>query len=82
MTPPAVSQILERFVGVIAMVVLAYLLLPYGLTCRRRAAFGAIPGSLAGLVVLSYFYHRARKTWQAKSTDKITESEGKVDAVG
>ena len=79
MTPPAVSQILEQFVRVIAMVVLAYLLLPYGLTyAAAGAAFGAIPGSLAGLVVLSYFYHRARKTWQAKSTDKITESEEKL----
>ena len=31
MTPPAVSQILEQFIRVVTMVVLAYVLLPYGL---------------------------------------------------
>ena len=31
MTPPAVSQIVEQFIRVVTMVVLAYVLLPYGL---------------------------------------------------
>jgi stage V sporulation protein B len=75
MTPPAVSQILEQFVRVVAMVVLAYLLLPYGLEyAAAGAAFGAIPGSLAGLVVLSFFYRKAHRTWQQKFTGLAPET--------
>lgn len=56
MTPPAVSQILEQFVRVVTMVVLAYYLLPYGLEyAAAGAAFGAVPGSITGLIVLSFF---------------------------
>ncbi len=65
MTPPAVSQILEQFVRVTTMVVLAYVLLPYGLEyAAAGAAFGALPGSLTGLLVLGYFYRRHRGLWQ------------------
>lgn len=65
MTPPAVSQIIEQFVRVITMVVLAYCLLPYGLEyAAAGAAFGAVPGSLTGLVVLGYFYRKYHKLWQ------------------
>ena len=57
MTPPAVSQILEQFVRVVTMVVLAYYLLPYGLeyAAAGAPAFGAVPGSITGLIVLSFF---------------------------
>ena len=62
MTAPAVSQILEQLVRVMTMIGLAYFLLPYGLEyAAAGAAFGAIPGGLAGLLVLSWFYGRARK---------------------
>ena len=63
MTPPAVSQIVEQFIRVVTMVVLAYVLLPYGL--EYAAAFGAVPGSLTGLVVMGCFYRYYRKQWQA-----------------
>ena len=66
MTPPAVSQILEQLVRVTAMVLLAWWLLPYGLEyAAAGAAFGAVPGGLTGLVVLTWFYRRARKKWRA-----------------
>ena len=68
MTPPAVSQILEQFIRVVTMVVLAYVLLPYGLEyAAAGAAFGAVPGSLMGMVVLGCFYRYYRKRWLAEA---------------
>lgn len=65
MMPPAVSQILEQFVRVVTMVVLAYVLLPHGLEfAAAGAAFGAVPGSITGLIVLSFFYRKYRHLWQ------------------
>ena len=65
MTPPAVSQIVEQFIRVVTMVVLAYVLLPYGLEyAAAGAAFAAVPGSLTGLVVMGCFYRYYRKQWQ------------------
>lgn len=64
MTPPAVSQIVEQFVRVCTMVILAYVLLPKGLEyAAAGAAFGAVPGSLTGLVVLGYFFRRYSGEW-------------------
>lgn len=64
MTPPAISQIVEQFIRVCTMVVLAYLLLPKGLEyAAAGAAFGAVPGSLTGLVVLGYFFYKYNKQW-------------------
>lgn len=70
MTPPAVSQILEQLVRVMTMVILAYVLLPYGLEyAAAGAAFGAVPGGLMGLIVLSCFYIKYRRRWQAEYSD-------------
>ncbi|WP_405380388.1 oligosaccharide flippase family protein [Phascolarctobacterium sp.] len=70
MTPPAVSQILEQFIRVVTMIVLAYVLLPYGLEyAAAGAAFGAVPGSLLGMVVLGCFYHHYRKIWRQQYGD-------------
>lgn len=67
MTPPAVSQIMEQFVRVITMVVLAYCLLPHGLEyAAAGAAFGALPGSLTGLLVLGYFFKKYQSIWNEK----------------
>lgn len=64
MTPPAVSQILEQFIRVVTMLVLAYVLLPYGLEyAAAGAAFGAVPGSLMGMLVLFGFYRYYHKRW-------------------
>ena len=84
MTPPAVSQILEQFVRVTTMLILAYILLPKGLEyAAAGAAFGAAPGALMGLVVLSFFYIKYKDRWQLPS-DTIgvigfeKESVGKI----
>ena len=68
MTPPACSQIIEQLVRVITMVLLAYVLLPFGLEyAAAGAAFGAVPGSITGLLVLSYFYRKHKALWQAEA---------------
>lgn len=67
MTPTAVSQIIEQFIRVVTMLVLAYALLPYGLEyAAAGAAFGAVPGSLIGLLVLGCFYRRYCKQLQGQ----------------
>ena len=72
MTPPAISQILEQFVRVVTMLVLAYLLLPHGLEfAAAGAAFGAVPGSITGIIVLSFFYRKYRYLWQKGDCNKI-----------
>lgn len=59
MTSTAISQMCDQFVRVCVMLVLAYTLLPYGLeTAVTGAAFGAVPGALAGLAVISALYAR------------------------
>ncbi|HWQ61125.1 MAG TPA: polysaccharide biosynthesis protein [Negativicutes bacterium] len=65
MTPTAISQIIEQLFRVVTMILLAYLLLPYGLEyAAAGASFGACPGALAGLLVLVYFYWRKRPALQ------------------
>ncbi|MGI6262244.1 MAG: putative polysaccharide biosynthesis protein [Succiniclasticum sp.] len=82
MVPPAVSQILEQFVRVMTMVLLAWWLLPQGLTyAAAGAAFGAVPGGLTGLVVLSWFYHKAAPGWRERmrrQTKRSVESAGRI----
>ena len=82
MTPPAVSQILEQLVRVVVMIALAYFLLPYGLEyAAAGAAFGAIPGGLTGLVVLTWFYRKARKEWKQKIEGQIEIVEESVASI-
>lgn len=77
MTPPAISQIVEQFVRVCTMVVLAYALLPKGLEyAAAGAAFGAVPGSLTGLLVLGYFFCRYNGEWRTRTK----EATGKLDS--
>lgn len=59
MTPTAVSQIAEQFLRVVTMIVLAVVLLPYGLEyAAAGASFGAGPGALVGVLILYYYYWR------------------------
>ena len=82
MTPPAVSQILEQFVRVITMVVLAYYLLPYGLEyAAAGAAFGAVPGAVTGLFVLSFFYAKYRKNWQRQKGTSYTVAQESIKEI-
>lgn len=59
MTPTAISQMVDQGVRVLTMLALAYLLLPQGLSIAAAgAAFGAVPGALAGLCVIVFLYYR------------------------
>jgi stage V sporulation protein B len=80
MTPPAISQILEQFVRVMTMLALAYYLLPMGLEyAAAGAAFGALPGSVTGLIVLSIFYYKNKEKFNKKSKDsQIVEKWSKL----
>ena len=82
MTPSAVSQILEQFVRVMTMLVLAYILLPKGLEyAAAGAAFGAAPGALMGLCVLTFFYFKYRARWQLAS-ENVGLLNSKKESVG
>ncbi|MDR3559971.1 MAG: polysaccharide biosynthesis protein [Negativicutes bacterium] len=71
MTPTAISQIVEQFFRVVTMIAFAYLLLPRGLEyAAAGASFGAGPGAAAGLLVLIYFYWRARPGFQQKMNNQ------------
>lgn len=85
MPPPAISQILEQFVRVMVMLILAYYLLPKGLAyAAAGAAFGAVPGALTGLVVLSYFYykHKELRTFASKGIDENIVSSSQGESIG
>ena len=57
MTPTAVSQIVEQIFRVVTMIVLADLLLPWGLEyASAGASMGALAGAVTGLIVLVYFH--------------------------
>ncbi len=59
MTPTAVSQIVEQIFRVITMILLAYLLLPWGLDyAAAGASLGALAGAVTGLMVLVYYHWR------------------------
>lgn len=62
MTPTAVSQIVEQIFRVITMIVLADLLLPWGLDyAAAGASLGALAGAVTGLIVLVYFHLKLNK---------------------
>ena len=62
MTPTAVSQIVEQIFRVITMILLAYLLLPWGLDyAAAGASLGALAGAVAGLIVLVYYHWRLNR---------------------
>ncbi|EFF65447.1 polysaccharide biosynthesis protein [Selenomonas noxia] len=57
MTPTAVSQIVEQVFRVVTMIVLASLLMPWGLDyAAAGASLGALAGAVTGLIVLVYFH--------------------------
>lgn len=59
MMPTAVSQMADQFVRVCTMLLLAWLLFPYGLEIAAAGAtFGAVPGAAAGLAVIVFLYYR------------------------
>lgn len=72
MTPTAVSQIAEQFVRVVTMIGFAFLFMPYGLEyAAAGASFGAVPGSVAGFLVLVGFYLWQRKKDKSMSFEQL-----------
>ncbi|OWZ84912.1 putative polysaccharide biosynthesis protein [Natranaerobius trueperi] len=63
MTPTAISQVIEQFVRVTTMLILAYILIDRGVSYGAAGAtFGAVTGALGGLfaVILLMFFYRKR----------------------
>ncbi len=66
MIPTASSQISETLVRIVAVLVLAYMLVPYGIEYAAAGAMiGVLTGELAGMLVLLFHY---RKNKYADST--------------
>ncbi|MCI1821199.1 MAG: polysaccharide biosynthesis protein [Megasphaera sp.] len=75
MTPTAISQMLDQFVRVCAMLALASFFLPYGLEkAAAGATFGAVPGAIAGLTAIVWIYYRYTKKQQPCDTGKFVQS--------
>lgn len=76
MTPTAVSQIVEQIFRVITMIVLADLLLPWGLEyASAGASLGALAGAVTGLIVLVYFHIKLNKEIEIKYGRYLKASE-------
>ncbi|NLL17468.1 MAG: polysaccharide biosynthesis protein [Clostridia bacterium] len=62
MGPTALSQIVEQLVRVATVLLLVYYLLPFGLEIAAAgAAFGAVTGGIASLLLLIIVFKRVRK---------------------
>ncbi len=77
MIPSAQSQIVETFVRIVAMLALAYFLLPHGLALAAAGAmFGVTLGELGGLAVLLHQYRKTRRAYAAYASAKIGTASG------
>lgn len=62
MVPTAYSQVIEQLVRMITMIGLVYILIPHGLGyAAGGATFGAVTGSIAGLLILLKIYYNKKK---------------------
>ncbi len=75
MVPTAYSQVVEQFVRMTTMIILVYLLIPHGVgLAAAGATFGAVTGSIAGLLILFYIYYRRRKKiWKYVNTGSVVD---------
>ncbi|MFW5998851.1 MAG: putative polysaccharide biosynthesis protein [Halanaerobiaceae bacterium] len=66
MVPTAYSQVIEQFIRIVTMIILVYILLPYGIEfAAAGATFGAVVGAVIGLILLIYIYIKKRKSiWE------------------
>ncbi|TLS53565.1 stage V sporulation protein B [Paenibacillus antri] len=72
MVPTALSQTAETVARIIAMLVFAYFLLPYGVAFAAAGAmFGVTVGEVCGLAVIVYQYFRTRSAYKAYHTAAI-----------
>lgn len=55
---------------------------PYGLEyAAAGAAFGAVPGSITGLIVLSFFYLKNKLRWQQEISRQINEEPERIGKI-
>lgn len=83
MLPTGLSQVAEQFFRVVCMVGLAWWLMPKGLSwAAAGATFATLPGVVAGLMVLLYFYRRQKTVRQERlavqNPDAIAESSLRI----
>lgn len=72
MVPTAISQVLEQIGRVAAVIVLVYLLIPFGLEfAAAGAAFGAVVGSILSLAVLLFIFFRRRKSFSRLMKNQV-----------
>lgn len=86
MTPTAVSQIVEQIFRVIVMIVLANLLMPWGLDyAAAGASLGALAGAVTGLIVLVYFHIKLNrdieKTYGANLQPSLESANESTSAI-
>lgn len=74
MKPTAISQVIEQLVRMVTMIGLVYFLVPYGKAISAAGAtFGAVTGSMTGLLVLLYIYYKRRKNiWKYVNEGSIS----------
>lgn len=78
MVPTALSQIAETAVRIVAMLLFAYLLLPYGLAYAAAGAmFGVTAGECCGLAVILYHYKKTRGEYKTFYKATIGGAGGK-----
>ena len=77
MVPTAYSQIVEQLIRMITMIGLVYFLVSRGLgIAAGGATFGAVTGSIAGLITLLYIYYKRKEhIWEYINTEKIENLE-------
>ena len=83
MVPTGLSQIIEQFVRMITMISLAFLLVSKSIgLAAAGATFGAVTGSIAGLLTLIFIYYKRRKNiWSFVRDDKMPSSIGNTREV-
>ena len=81
MTPTAVSQIVEQIFRVITMIVLADLLLPWGLDyAAAGASLGALAGAVTGLIVLVYFHIKLNRDIEKKFPAELQATQENAES--
>lgn len=80
MIPSALSSLVETIVRIIGTLVLAYLLLPYGLEWAAAGAMlGVVAGEIGGLLVLLWKYGRNKTRKSANTENLPSDFEGASD---
>ncbi|AGB40125.1 membrane protein involved in the export of O-antigen and teichoic acid [Halobacteroides halobius DSM 5150] len=74
MKPTGISQVIEQLIRMTTMILLAYLLLPYGVELAAAgAASGAFWGSIGGLITILIIYYRYKP--QTATEQKVKDVE-------